>query len=151
RAQANHGVVRHQIIPPLAASKVSSENQRELAAQLPISAICRLHDIVVGGERQIDRQPADLEHAPCPATNRDSNMVPETCQLAVLRASSPLSRIARPDPAAGPARPCSAAQLASCAACSASISFFSSSGVNTGGATEIVSLSILPVKANGTP
>jgi hypothetical protein len=30
------------------------------------------------------------------------------------------------------------------------MSFFSSSGVSVGGATAIVSLSILPVKANGT-
>src|SRR6476620_11076086 len=39
--------------------------------------------------------------------------------------------------------------FASCAARYASASFFSSSAVNFGGSTEIVSLLILPVNANG--
>jgi len=47
-------------------------------------------------------------------------------------------------------RAVSSAQLASCAARSASISFFLSSSVSAGGAIETVSLSILPSKANGT-
>src|SRR5271166_1113823 len=41
-----------------------SEDQRQLRAPLPVRAIFRLHEVVVGGETEIDRQLSNPEHAP---------------------------------------------------------------------------------------